>query len=259
VLENIETGYEGKYDFPPCARAPEVAYLLASVPRAGSTYFSHVLWRTGCLGAPLEYLNFDPAGPYFFAAKSADAQLNLWRSVLKRRTSPNGVFGLKAFPPQLQALHSTNPQLLAEVLATMLPQGPPRHVVYLRRRDRVAQTVSYARAAMSGLWRKEQEQGGAAALDYSQEALEAAERGIAFQEQLWEQMLSDLAVEPLLMWHEDVLAAPAAAARQVAHYLGVALDPAAEVDIPPILEQSRGDAATWSERYRQVREPSAEG
>ncbi|HEY0314116.1 MAG TPA: Stf0 family sulfotransferase [Allosphingosinicella sp.] len=259
MLENIETGYEGKYDFPPYARAPEVAYLLASVPRAGSTYFSHVLWRTGCLGAPLEYLNFDPAGPYFFAAKSPDAQLNLWRSVLKRRTSPNGAFGLKAFPPQLQALHSTNPQLLAEVLAAVLPQGAPRHVVYLRRRDRVAQTVSYARAAMSGIWRKEQEQGGAAALDYSQEALEAAERGIAFQEQLWEQMLRDLGVEPLRMWHEDVLAAPAAAVRQAADYLGVALDPAAEVDIPSILEQSRGDAATWSERYRQVREPSAEG
>jgi LPS sulfotransferase NodH len=250
VLDGIDTGYEGRFDFAPVSRPPETTYLLASVPRAGSTYFSHVLWRTGCLGAPLEYLNFDPAGPYFFAAKSPDAQRNLWRSVLKRRTSPNGVFGLKAFPPQFQALHGANPPLLAEVLAAMLPRDAPKHVVYLRRRNRVAQAVSYARAAMSGIWRKEQEQPGAAALDYSQEALEAAERGIAFQEQLWEQMLRDVKVEPLRMWHEDVLADPACAARQVADYLGVALDPAAAVTIPEIAEQSRGDAAAWSEQYR---------
>jgi LPS sulfotransferase NodH len=258
-LENIETGYEGRFDFPPFAGEPRIAYLLASVPRAGSTYFSHLLWRTGCLGAPLEYLNFDPAGPYFFAATSAQAQLQLWRSVLRRRTSPNGVFGLKAFPPQLQALERANPPLLRDVLATVLPRGGPKHVVYLRRRDRLAQTVSYARAAMSGVWRKEQEGAPAAPLAYSDEALEAAERGIAFQEQLWDQMLHQLGVEPLPVWHEDVLADPDAAARQVAGYLGVAIDPDAAVDIPAIVKQTRGDAADWAERYRQSRAGSAEG
>lgn len=253
-FEKIDTGYEGRFDFAPVAEPPRVAYLLASVPRAGSTYFSHVLWRTGCLGAPLEYLNFDPAGPYFFAASSADAQLDLWRSALRRRTSPNGVFGLKAFPPQLQALHRTNPALLSDVLATLLPQGAPKRVVYLRRRDRLAQTVSYARAAMSGVWRKEQEDMPSAPLAYSPEALEAAERGIAFQEQLWEQMLRDLKVEPLRMWHEDALADPGGAAAQVATYLGVTLDPAAAVDVPEIVKQSRGDADEWAQRYLGARD-----
>lgn len=251
LLDNIDTGYEGRFDFPPFARRPEVAYLLASVPRAGSTYFSHVLWRTGCLGAPLEYLNFDPAGPYFFAASSAEAQHQLWRSVLRRRTSPNGVFGLKAFTPQLQVLQDTNPSLLADVLATVLPREGPKRVIYLRRRDRIAQTVSYARATLSGIWRKEQERQDAGPLDYSQAALEQAERGIAFQEQLWEQMLRELRVEPLRAWHEDALADPEAAARQVADYLGVTIHPAAAVDVPHIAKQSRGDAEAWAERYRQ--------
>ena len=57
----MDTGYEAKFDFPARDRAPERSYLLATVPRSGSTYLSHVLWRTGCLGAPLEYLNFEPA------------------------------------------------------------------------------------------------------------------------------------------------------------------------------------------------------
>jgi LPS sulfotransferase NodH len=249
MLHDIDTGYEGRFDFPPFAGKPKVAYLLASVPRAGSTFFSHCVWRTGCLGAPLEYLNFNPAGPYYFAANSPAAQQQLWRSVLRRRTSPNGVFGLKAFPPQLQELQAANPSLLAEVLATVLPRDRVKRVVYLCRRDRVAQTVSLARAAMSGVWRKEQERAAAGPLHYSQEALEAAERGIAFQEALWEKMLRDLRVEPLRLWHEDALADPDAAARQVADYLGVALDPQARVEVPRIVKQSRADADAWAARY----------
>ena len=253
MLDDIDTGYEGKFDFPPRSEPPELTYLLASVPRAGSTHFSHVLWRTGCLGAPLEYLNFDPGGPYAFAAASPEAQLELWRSVLRRRCSPNGVFGLKAFPMQLQQLELTNPALLAEVLATMLPRDRPRHIVYLRRRDRVAQAVSYARASMSGVWRKEQESGGAARLAYSQEQLEAAERGIAFQEDVWARMFHDLRVEPLVIWHEDVLVNPAGAASAVAEFVGVALDPEGAVAVPEIVKQSVGDASAWAERYARSR------
>jgi len=84
MLTDIETGYEGRFDFPARHQGPGRTYLLASVPRAGSTFFSHLLWRTGYLGAPLEYLNFEPAGPYGFAAASPQLQHQLWRSVLRR-------------------------------------------------------------------------------------------------------------------------------------------------------------------------------
>lgn len=245
----IDTGYEEKFDFPLTGQAPRIAYLLASVPRAGSTYFSHLLWRTGCLGAPLEYLNFDAAGPYSFAAGSPEAQREIWRTILLRRTSPHGVFGLKAFQMQLQELHRTNPPLLASVLSLLLPRDGPKRIVYLRRRDRVAQTVSYARASMSGIWRKEQEAEEAPPLEYSEAVLDAAERGIIAQEQRWEQMFRDLRVAPLRLWHEDVLAAPAEAARQVADYLGVAIGPEGAVQVPDIRKQAEGPAPDWIRRY----------
>jgi LPS sulfotransferase NodH len=249
MLANIETGYEGKFDFPTRAEGPTCTYLLASVPRAGSTHFSHVLWQTGCLGAPLEYLNFQPFGPYGFAASSTVLQQQLWRSVLRRRCSPNGIFGLKAFVMQLQDLEESNPPLLTDVLATMLPRGGPRRVVYLRRRDRNAQIVSYARASLSGVWRKEQESVGAEQIEYSEQALEAANRGIALQEEVWERMFNELRIEPLALWHEDVLASPAAAAQQVADFVGVEIDPAAAVQVPQIQKQSEGDTRQWIERY----------
>jgi LPS sulfotransferase NodH len=253
----MDTGYEGKYDFPARSDEPERTYLLATVPRAGSTYLSHALWRTGCLGAPLEYLNFEPAGPYGFAANSQSMQQQLWRSVLTRRCSSNGVFGLKVFPIQLEQLNHDNSPMLEEVLSVMLPRDRQRRIVYLRRRDRVAQIVSYARASLSGVWRKEQEAEGTARLEYSQEALDAAERGIAFQEEVWTRMFNDLRVEPLNLWHEDVLADAAAATRQVADYVGVAIDPAAAVKVPQINKQSPGNSTHWIAKYAQLRATAA--
>src|SRR3954447_9641014 len=77
MLIDIDTGYEGEFDFPARAQGPEITYLLASAPRAGRTHFSHVLWPTRSLGAPLEYLTFDPLGPYGFAATSPSLQQQL--------------------------------------------------------------------------------------------------------------------------------------------------------------------------------------
>jgi LPS sulfotransferase NodH len=165
------------------------------------------------------------------------------------------VFGLKAFPAQLEQLQQMNQPLLDDVLATALPRDRPRRIVYLRRRDRVAQAVSYARAALSGVWRKEQETAGQALIEYSQEALESAEQGIVFQEEVWARMFDDLRIEPLVVWHEDVLADAEAVARQFADYVGVTIEPQAAVQVPEIEKQSRGDAQEWIESYARSRAP----
>ena len=74
MLAGIETGHEPRFDFPPGGRPPELFYMIATMPRTGSSYLSHLLWGTGCLGAPLEYLNFEPAGPFGFGNGFAPAQ-----------------------------------------------------------------------------------------------------------------------------------------------------------------------------------------
>lgn len=253
MLDGIDTGHEGKFDFAAHDAPPETFYMLATVPRTGSSFLSHLLWATGCLGAPIEYLNFDPAGPLFFAANSADEQARLWRSVLRRRTSPNGVFGFKCFPMHLEALHENNPALLSALWAALLGGGRPARIVYLERRDRVAHAVSYARATMSGIWRKAQEEAqGAARLDYSEEALATAGQWIEMQARGWEEMFANLRIEPLRLWYEDVAAAPEAAVARVADYLGVTIDPAAAVSVPAVEKQSEAEAREWIARARGV-------
>ena len=249
MLPIEDTGYEGKYDFPLRSAPPALVYMLATVPRTGSSYFSHLLWKSGCLGAPLEYLNYQ--GPYGFAAHSPDLQHMLWRSALHRRTSPNGVFGFKTFPVQLQDLEESNQALLAQVMGTVLGARPPR-IVHLARRDRVAHMVSYARAALSGRWRSEQE-GADTEVPYSDAMLETAGRLIDSQSEAWEMMFRELSITPLRLWYEDIAARPAEAVAQVAEFLGVTLTPDAQVNIPEVRKQAGGDAQAWAERYAAER------
>jgi LPS sulfotransferase NodH len=253
MLEGIETGYEEKYDFPLRPSGPERVYVFASVPRTGSTYFSHLLWQSGCLGAPLEYLNFLPSGPYAFASGSPSAQADLWRSLLKRRTSPNGVFGIKCFPTQMQELQQGNPALFVEVMSTILPRDRQQYMVRLKRRDRVAHAISYARAALSGVWRKEQEASAGARVEFKAEAVDHAMALLDREEAAWDRLIGMAGIEPMVIWYEDVLEQPAQAAQKVADFLGVSLDPAAAVNIPSVEKQSEADPKLWAERYAASR------
>ena len=44
--------------------------------------------------------------------------MKLWQAALRTRISPNGVFGLKGFPVQFEALVQSNPALLGQARLT---------------------------------------------------------------------------------------------------------------------------------------------
>lgn len=245
MIEGIITGYEQQFDFPVRTGGPRLNYLLASLPRAGSTWLSHRLWASGCLGAPLEYLNFEPGGPYGHAAEVPVEQARLWSQALATRTSPNGVFGLKAFPGQLHHVQQANPALVAEAMRALLGPATARKVVELRRRNRQAHAVSYARALLSGVWRAEQERQGREEPEFSALAVERAGAMLDQQDAGWQAMYRDLGISPLVLWFEDALADPDGAVREVADYLGVSLNPAARVVVPPIIQQAQEGAQDW--------------
>jgi LPS sulfotransferase NodH len=247
-LEGIETGYEERHDFPFRLEPPERVYLMASIPRSGSTFLSHILWKTGCLGAPLEYLNFLPGSPYGFAHQDPAKQNELWRSALQRRTSPNGVFGVKCFPAQLHWTRQNNPDLYVHFMKRMLPHGPSAHVIRLRRRDETAHAISLARASLSGVWRKEQEPEGGAEVAFSEAAFRRAKVLLQSDEEIWNALQGQARFTPLDMWYEDVVSDPALATRSVAAYLGVSLDPGSQVSIPVVDKQGERDALRWAER-----------
>jgi trehalose 2-sulfotransferase len=241
MTETFETGYEPRFDFARRSAPPRLAYMIATIPRTGSTYLSHLLWQTGCLGAPLEYLNFDEGGHYGHLSDAPGKRMAHWKSVLRARTSSNGVFGFKCFIMNLKLLMKENSELLSMVR--------PSRILFLARRDRHAHAVSYARALQSGVWCAEQESQFGGRLEYSQEEVERADCWIDAQTQAWETLFDEAKLKPLRLWYEDVVADPTAAVSEVSRHLGVTLDPKAAVRVPLVLKQSNSESRAWAERY----------
>lgn len=205
------------------------------------------------LGAPLEYLNFLSTGHYASVGGFPEKQTALWRSLLHRRTSPNGVFGVKAFPTMVEQLAQRNPALFREITATLLGSNPNPRIVQVKQRDRIAHAISYARAKLSGIWRSEQESGEPASLDYSPAAIDDALDVMGREEAGWDMLFANMKIEPLVLWYEATLERPAEAVQEVADYFAVRLNPAAAIRIPEIKRQSQTDAAKWAERHSQGR------
>lgn len=247
------TGHEARFDFPHThLSAPRTPYLLASTPRAGSSLLSHRLWATGGLGAPLEYLNFAPLGPQGDGANEPTRQMRYWQNALVTRTSPNGVFGVKTFPLQMEELNRDNPALLRAVFQTLFAQKERSRIVFLKRRDRVAHAISYARAMQTGLWRREQELAADDRLpqpEYSGRMVEQAARLLQAQERAWDGMIADLRLRPLVVWHEDVLENPEQTVTAIAQYLGVTLRADMACDVPTIERQAQDNADAWRAAY----------
>jgi LPS sulfotransferase NodH len=124
----------------------------------------------------------------------------------------------------------------------------PRQWIFLRREDRVAQAVSWARALQSGRWAAHQK--FALPVVYRRRQIQRLVGLVDAQESAWETFFSAGKIEPLRLRYEDILEDRERSLRNVLDFLGVA--GASEIALPePDLErQSDALNQLWIERYR---------
>ncbi len=236
-----------KYDQPPF-RGQRRFYMIAESPRSGSQLLADLLWRTGRMGSPGEYFNLDwtvptlserlGSGP-FDTPEGRQAYL---RAVIRHRTTPNGVFGAKAHFDQLR------PFLADETTRALLRRS---RFVWLRRRDLLAQAISFVAALRTGQWRL-MRGGDVQALKavYSRSLLERAIGTVASDERNWQIAFERNRIEPLEVWYEDLVADPDPICRGICNLVGIEdagppfrlSDSALERQVDPLKEQ-------WRQRY----------
>ncbi|MEX2201285.1 MAG: Stf0 family sulfotransferase [Dongiaceae bacterium] len=122
-------------------------YLVLSQPRTGGTFLCEALERSGAAGVPAEYLN--PAARMAlsrrFGAVRGMSLPRLMEELHRRRTTSNGVFGLHLHLEQLRKPLQTE-QRIVEWLGTF------DRIIFLYRRDKLAQAVSLDRALQTSRW-----------------------------------------------------------------------------------------------------------
>jgi hypothetical protein len=134
--------YGEGYDFKHAPVDPDKMAMISAIPRSGSTLLCIKLWQTGVCGAPMEYLNFANRKNDMLVRLGNGDPVAYWNELRRRRTSRNGVFAFKAFVGDYaQTMRN---------YADLLPHIRSDKTIYLTRRDKLQQAVSYARAFKAG-------------------------------------------------------------------------------------------------------------
>jgi LPS sulfotransferase NodH len=213
---------------------------VCSVPRCGSSLLCDVLSGTELAGAPTEY--FDENQMRAFEREWGVSGFDEYLAALRaKKTSPNGVFGVKAHFHQLRDALSGR-DLDAEL--------PGLRLVYVRRRDHVRQAVSWARADQTGQWASDHPDRGIVPRYDHAEVVGLLER-IEREELEWEGLFERRGQAPLRIDYEELAPAPGAAVIRVLDHLGVATAPGFEPPAPTIAKQADDLTEEWVRRYRE--------
>jgi trehalose 2-sulfotransferase len=225
------------------------SYIVASSYRSGSQYLCWRLWQTGLLGAPSEVLNPTSELRVLMNRFKASSPADYIAKLIARRTSRNGVFGMKAHFHHFEAYQKEYPELL-EVLA-------PTTYIYISRQDRIAQAVSMAKALQTDAWTSRMEEGPKPVMVYDREMIAHCLVDIEQQDVTWRRWFETHNVAPFQVTYDDLTANAAGVVRSIVEYLGVENDERDEVDVPPAKKQADETNQEWIERFE--REMKAEG
>lgn len=227
AAQKPERGYDfglsnPAWDYPPVAQ-PGMQYLILSAPRSGSTMLSSALVASRVAGVPVEYFHFDELKKLGEPLTPQKAMTHL-EAVRRRRTTPNGVFGMKLHGGQFRAAFM-RPQMTPEGLAFLRRFS---HVILITRTDKVAQAMSYMRSLKTGLWNSslESDRKSARYVFAEEDTPELCRTMGVFKadEIMWKAFCSGLNLKALPVTYEEMAASPAEVLRRVFAFLGLPYD-----------------------------------
>ena len=237
---------------------PQTSYLVCGTPRSGSTLLCEVLENTGLAGRPEEY----------FLPKNEQDWQELWGTstykeylaeVFKRATTFNGVFGAKLMWYDLNPLVSKVRQISnykgSSASDLMMTVFPNLHYIWIKRRDKVRQAISHARARQTNIWAIRTE---AAPLPknkpvFSFEQIDFMVHELEAQEVAWQKYFAKNGIQPFVVLYEDLELRYKEVAIQILKYLSIT--GAENVDFLPmrLRKQADEESEQWVQRYHSCK------
>ncbi|WP_290522737.1 Stf0 family sulfotransferase [Alcanivorax sp.] len=201
--------FEAVHDFSDFTGAGGRQYVICSTPRSGSHYLGHLLYSTGKFGYPLEY--FNPVNIPFWQDRAG--KKNHIDYILRKRTSPNGCFGIKLHWSQLELFCRFLDQKSGLDLSDF-------SFVFLTREDKLSQAVSAARAQQSGAYISDVEERGK--LKYNRKLIQKKLSRTINDEASWRYFFALNDIGFLDLKFEDVCRSPDEAVMKIAKHVGIA-------------------------------------
>ena len=253
-------------DFPPWDGPPSRCCLLCTSYRSGSSLLGEALRGLGGFGAPMEY--FDESLRPAFAARWNAQTLDTYQSALfQRRTDPTGAFGAKLDWPRLMALcverdpaqarrrevnllesPEQGQDILRAVGETVEALFPAPRFIFLTRRDKLRQAVSWVRARQTRqFWSLADTGSPAPEPVYDYDKIRQSLAQFAYAEQCLERFFAHSGLAPVRVVYEDLAADYFGTLRRVVRELDGHVLP--NVPLPRLRKQSDAASEAWLRRF----------
>ena len=261
----------------PTVRVEGLAYLVCATQRSGSTLLCELLKGTDVAGVPDEYFEelratglprqprqyfetsslsgiADGLPPVDPGRPEQPGDFEGWFAyVVKRGTTSNGVFGAKMmwnyfddFRSRIAELPGLGGLRFTEALDEVFPN---LRIIFVRRRDKLAQAVSLWKAIQTQQWRNEAEgEADQRAADYDYDALRFLVEELHRWDSRWEDWFSATGREPIRVIYEEFVNARAATVGRVLDELGI--DPPEPGERGPMKRQADHLSRDWVTRFR---------
>lgn len=231
-----------------------LSYFLAATPRTGSFLLAEALESTGIAGRPKEYfeVSFDA---FWMKELGASDDRDFFDKVLKAGTTPNGVFGAKVHWFQFEFLKTKLARAYPGEEQDLLDRVfPGLRFLFLVRRDKVRQAVSYVRAIQTEEWwsipGEPPPQRAARAEPFFD--LEDIDRRVALMHRLeddWRRYFDDRGITPLTVAYEDLVGSLESTVLAAIEYLGITVDRAPVIAPPRLRRQADEITEEWVREY----------
>lgn len=216
-------------------------YAICTEPRSGSTFLSRLLTSTGVLGRPTEYFNVQTIRNWRGVPDYPDDPELQLAAIPRLGATPNGVYGLKVFSAEFDAVKSIRwPERL-----------PGLSFIHLERHDLLGQAISHVRALQTQQWVARREPQGEAVYDARRINAELVRLSRAHTR--WRYWFARNGLPVLSLVYEQVMRAPQGAVEAVGRLVGLTEVPRFDPEQVRGLEIQR-DALSEEWRARFVAE-----
>ena len=242
---------------------PQKSYFICTTARSGSSLFCNALCGTGMAGNPDEYFgeNDQPAWDKKWGPPSSYSE-HLDR-VFREATTPNGVCGVKVFIvegyqdeylydftrkaaefPQYKGRGLSAAELVADIF-------PDLHYIWLTRRNKVRQAVSFSKALQTKVWMtyrlRENKEPQLAVYDFQK--IRKYLHHLVLQEARWQEYFTAAGVKPLTVVYEDFVQEYRPTLQRVLAFLGMELPEDFRPLKPFLVKQADEESERWVQRY----------
>jgi trehalose 2-sulfotransferase len=239
-------------DTRPNVTVPSRSVVICCLPRTGSSLLGHMLYETGAVGWPGEWFWREDVERNW-TAWGVSSWSDYVARVLEAGTGPTGVFCTKLMWGYLHdalfELRRLSRMYGEDDLAVLRAFFPEASFVWVRRKDVVAQAVSWAKAAQTGQWASFQPVQAEPAFDFDQ--IDALYNLARVHDGAWARWFAAHGIAPLRVVYEELAADPADVVEGVIARLGLERSPVEGRAPMELARQADAVNRDWAARYRR--------